>query len=322
MIQSKLLIGAAVALGLAAFAYRINVVLGALGLIVALVLAACSSFSSSTRDRARTAKPDQAPLTGSAESDRGTELADTNLAKAPEPAEPDAPAKDAAGGTCPLKHVFFDFDQTISRIHVFKQLAGWEPGVEAPCAQSERGQISRVRELNAEGNWSYDEGAGEVVHVQEGDSWSCCALGGPARVQEFRKLCDQLQNAGVRLTIITKGYVGVVQYILAEEGLRDFFEAVYGLLGNAYGETEYDAQHRDPSPYEGSQATRLQSNKAYLINALMEQEQIEESEAVLVEDDVAEVQSVRGLCRGVFVAARQGVGEAEMRELREMAGLV
>ncbi|CAE7199262.1 DESI1 [Symbiodinium sp. CCMP2592] len=38
----------------------------------------------------------------------------------------------------------FDFDQTISKIHVFKQLAGWELGVDAPQALSERQKISQV----------------------------------------------------------------------------------------------------------------------------------------------------------------------------------
>ena len=61
--------------------------------------------------------------------------------KSAPPAKGTAPAapKPAAmqqeqSGQRSLKQVYFDFDQTISKIHVFKQLAAWESGVEAPHA--------------------------------------------------------------------------------------------------------------------------------------------------------------------------------------------
>ena len=48
-----------------------------------------------------------------------------------------------------MKDEYFDSDQAISKIHVFKQLVGWEPGVEPPRALSERGQIHRLKLLSA-----------------------------------------------------------------------------------------------------------------------------------------------------------------------------
>ena len=84
----------------------------------------------------------------------------------------------AEGG---LKHVYFDFDQTISTIHVFKQLAGWEPGVDAPHALSERGQIQRLKMLNADLQYNYQSSKGMVVPCgagAKGSSWTACALGG------------------------------------------------------------------------------------------------------------------------------------------------
>merc|ERR1719199_2250397 len=55
-----------------------------------------------------------------------------------------------------VKCVFSDFDQTISRCHVFKQLGGLERPMEKnfvpqPFAKSERGQISKIGVLNALG---------------------------------------------------------------------------------------------------------------------------------------------------------------------------
>ena len=47
------------------------------------------------------------------------------------------------------KVVVFDFDQTISQLHVFKCLAGWEARAlfPAPYAASEVGQIRRLLDL-------------------------------------------------------------------------------------------------------------------------------------------------------------------------------
>ena len=91
----------------------------------------------------------------------------------------------AQGG---LKHVYFDFDQTISTIHVFKQLAGWEPGVDAPHALSERGQIHRLKMLNADLQYTYQSSKGMVVPCgagAKGSSWTACALGGLMFLQDL-----------------------------------------------------------------------------------------------------------------------------------------
>ena len=81
-----------------------------------------------------------------------------------------------------MKHVYFDLDQTISKIHVFKHLAGWEPGVEPPRALSERGQIHRLKLLNA-ARYNFQTSSGQVVACApgaQGASWTACALGGAA----------------------------------------------------------------------------------------------------------------------------------------------
>ena len=89
--------------------------------------------------------------------------------------------------------MYFDFDQTISKIHVFKQLAGWEPGVDAPHALSERGQIHRLKMLNADLQYIYESSNGMVVPCAagaKGSSWTACALGGLTEIFATRGSCD------------------------------------------------------------------------------------------------------------------------------------
>lgn len=220
-----------------------------------------------------------------------------------------------------MRHVFFDFDQTISRIHVFKQLAGWEPGVAPPHALSERGQICRIDALTTVGPWVYDVPAQRVVEASSGATWASAALGGPGRVQQLRRLFAALRASGVKMTIITRGYVGAVQRVLAEDDLLVYFDAVHGSLGNFYGENLFDRQHSQPTSFDGAASSALAGSKAQLIASLLWQEGLSEPEAMLVEDDSDELESVNGICRGLFVVARSGITEFDMDRIRDMLTL-
>ena len=96
--------------------------------------------------------------------------------------EPKVPVAKAVKPDALVKHVYFDFDQTISKVHVFKQLAGWEPGVAGQHALSERGQIHRLKLLNDSSQYQYQPN-GHVMPCPAGakgaSSWTAGALGGP-----------------------------------------------------------------------------------------------------------------------------------------------
>ena len=222
------------------------------------------------------------------------------------------------------KHVYFDFDQTISRIHVFKQLAGWEPGVAPPHSQSERGQIHRLKMLNDAGQYVYSASSGHVVACPPGapggGSWTSGALGGLQRVEELRSFFSGLKASGAKVSIITKGNVGACRYLMEHEGLLHFFENVFGMVGQFYGESEYDKANQEPSPLEGTAENELRDSKADLIRSLMAKEGLAESEGVLVEDDPAEIASVAEVCRSVFVSDRKGMTARELDELRKLVG--
>ena len=139
-------------------------------------------------------------------------------------------------------------------------------------------------------------------------------------MEELRGFFSDLKAAGAKLTIITKGNVGACRFLLQEEGLLGFFEKVYGMLGQIYGESEFDQENNQPSKLEGSPDCQLPDTKANLIQALMSQAGLSTDEAALVEDDAAEIASVKGICRSVFVSERKGMTARELQELRSMVG--
>ncbi len=98
----------------------------------------------------------------------------------------------------------------------------------------------------------------------------------------------------LKLTIITKGNVGPCRFLLQEEGLLGFFEKVFGMLGQFYGESDFDQANKQQSELEGTSDCQLPDAKAKLI-----QEGLGTGEAVLVEDDPAEIASVKGICQSV-----------------------
>jgi hypothetical protein len=207
---------------------------------------------------------------------------------------------------------------------VFKILAGWEKAsVQPPFALTDRGQISKVTALIAEGpRWSWDENRGIIaVAPSSGETWTRAALGGKARVEMLSSLFADLRAKGVQLTIITKGYVGAVRKLLLEEGLLDNFDRVIGFTEKFYGENDYDKLNHEPSKLEGEPDSALQVSKAEFVWAVLQREGLHMSQAVLVEDDPAEIASVQQpqICRDLFVSKRQGMTAAEMDSLRRLA---
>ena len=146
-------------------------------------------------------------------------------------------------------------------------------------------------------------------------------LQGPERVGQLGSFFSSLKASGVRLSIITKGNVGACRYLLEHEGLLQHFEQVFGMLGQFYGESDFDRANPEPSSLEGSSDCELRESKANLIRGLMSRESLTVEEACLVEDDAQEISSVQGICRSVFVTERRGMTESEMKVLTRLAGL-
>merc|ERR1711972_1253679 len=73
--------------------------------------------------------------------------------------------------------------------------------------------------------------------------------------------------------------------------------------------------------FEGDSNCALLQTKANLVQMLMTREKLKKTEAALVEDDIAELMSVKGICRQVFVERRRGMTMGEMDRIRKYAGL-
>jgi len=215
--------------------------------------------------------------------------------------EQDSMVDDGALVQLPMKRIFFDFDQTIARCHVFHMLSGnaceSDRSVSPPFAETERGQIYKIEALNNEGTrWVYDDARHRIVLDESGgDMWTRAALGGAWRVEALKSLFAYLRAQGIVLTIITKGYVGAVNKLLEAEDLLEYFDMVIGMLGDYYlkgsmrESSEYDRSNRQQSSLEGKKECALTSLKADCIRSFLEREGLQESQAVHVDDDPAEI---------------------------------
>merc|ERR1719253_381633 len=121
---------------------------------------------------------------------------------------------------------------------------------------------------------------------------------------------------------MTKGYVGAVKKMLSEEGLLHHFDSIVGIIGKHYGDSDYDVKC-PMSRFEGKAESALKTSKADYIYEVLKSEKLKGLQAVLVEDDPAEISSVRQphICRAIFVRKQRGMMDAEMNRLRALAGL-
>jgi phosphoglycolate phosphatase-like HAD superfamily hydrolase len=224
------------------------------------------------------------------------------------------------------KIIFFDFDNTTTKIHVFAQLQDF--------AVTERGQIRKLEELNqSEQNWVFNDQAGfsARVEVKTGSDrlhWSTAALGGPDGVKDLRNFYKALKAEGVPIFIITKGFVGAVRKTLEAENLLEYVEKVIGFTGLYPGRTETDfdknsVERPDCAGKSDSDLTRYRS-KADFIQKELERRGLTAEQAILVEDDPEEVKSVEEatpkICRGKLIRERKGMTRPDMKELLEMVG--
>lgn len=183
-----------------------------------------------------------------------------------------------------LEIAMFDFDQTLSREHVFSTLSGdgFNPfRVGEPAARSPYGQISKL--------------------VKESHKYNALwAFGGSDRIAALRDMLERLRMRGVKMMICTLGYPCVVRKLLEEAGLLRYFgwagvPSVVGMADLAYAEawTRYDHQARHEFRFAAvrSDDEVLKVPKVKLLDQLLQLEgkrmqmDLPLSAGVIVEDD-------------------------------------
>mmetsp|Transcript_134908 Transcript_134908/g.419204 ORF Transcript_134908/g.419204 Transcript_134908/m.419204 type:complete len:302 (+) Transcript_134908:88-993(+) len=214
----------------------------------------------------------------------------------------------------PLRLAVFDFDQTLTTVHLFNALAGDEPSwrLPPPHATTESGQLVRLSELEA------------LPEFRSQGGLALAAFGGSERVSSLHGLLRQLTSAGVECIICSKGLVGPVRKCLDHVGLLAFFSKVYANVGGAYGSLLYDRQLPpgavgQDSRYLGSpDLADWQNNKQALISRCLRERGLHGSEAVFVDDQPSEVESLRNVCPTVHVQSQRGIGPRELELLRSL----
>jgi phosphoglycolate phosphatase-like HAD superfamily hydrolase len=214
-----------------------------------------------------------------------------------------------------VKLFVFDFDLTISCIHVFKTLSGWDKKgalVEPPHCMTEVGQIARIQELDKKPNFQSNGGFSKMV------------LGGDERLNALRTLFKELKASGAELILCTKGLVGAVNKILEDTNLADCFSMVYGRSGSTYGHTSYDkaaAQEKDANRKRlcSTEDQSEWTSKDVLCDTLMQEKGLKWEECILVEDDPDETEAAEGVCRTMLVDDSVGMQKDDMVALVNLA---
>jgi len=212
--------------------------------------------------------------------------------------------------------IMFDFDLTLSSIHVFKSLAGWYKNgpIQAPYALSEIGQTIRSIELDK--------------HFEDG--FAQFALGGHRRIRALRKLFERLRAEHCELLVCSKGLVGPIRKILHDADLLQFMAAIYANVKTDYGSNDFDdscLQRDIPhnvdsflASTEGNQGGSYAryGGKEKLMALLLRERGLSQKNGILVEDDEVEIEKARKICRTQFIGGENGMTNEHMDELVHM----
>jgi phosphoglycolate phosphatase-like HAD superfamily hydrolase len=210
-----------------------------------------------------------------------------------------------------LKLAVFDFDSTLTSFHVFASLAGCATSpnnqkleVFPPYARSERGQISRLRALDADAHW----GPGE---------FALQAFGGPSRVAQLHHMLKELHNRNVECVVLSNGMLGVIRDCLRRVNLSPYFSDVVANTGFSLGSTDYDYSlpFSADAPENGEYRV---INKIEHLRAWMRDKRLNAHQVVCIDDESHTVGSMQSVCRTIHVASDIGIQEREIQLVSSM----
>jgi len=219
--------------------------------------------------------------------------------------------------TRPRLLIMFDFDLTITVIHVFKTLAGWEgsPDLAGRCSATELGQMRLIDELDGEDAYRKKGGFSKVV------------LGGVERIERVRWCFSELRKLGCKLVVTTRGLVGPTRRVLRDAHLLEFFDEVYGRADEAYESscTDYDHAVKESQPTANElqllskDVNRDWETKLDLLARLMADGHVGFDETFIVEDDAQEIQDCSSIARTLFVSEARGMTDDHLLKLTSAA---
>eukprot|EP00397_Hematodinium_sp_SG-2012_P056553 GEMP01069901.1.p1 GENE.GEMP01069901.1~~GEMP01069901.1.p1 ORF type:complete len:347 (+),score=70.34 GEMP01069901.1:41-1081(+) len=205
--------------------------------------------------------------------------------------------------------IMFDFDLTISTLHMFKALAGWEPKgpIRPPFAISEVGQTVKAFQLDKTCKGGF----------------ASYSLGGPDRIRHLSAFFSDLRKENCELVVCSKGLVGPIRKVLHDANLLQYFTCVYAFTKTDYGTLEFDDVHVNNPPEEvkqfigGGEYSQFGGKEKLMVH-LLEKRGLPKEAGVLVEDDINEIEKASSSCRTLFVDSSQGMMPAHMHKLVHM----
>ncbi len=210
--------------------------------------------------------------------------------------------------------IVFDFDMTISSVHAFRQLAGYDNEkhqqiVTAPFAATEAGQLRKLNEM----------------HDSELQKFMKAICGSKSRIEMLASFLHYLTDVcGCTLVIGTRGNINVVSALLERAGLRPFFTEVAGKAGLDYSAiSEYDRMANDLDSIRPSSRSRKWNSKGVLMKGLL-LKYPKGKFSVFVDDDEREVNSVKTsiTTTPVFTHHVKGDGGLQESDMKEIAQYV
>eukprot|EP01062_Namystynia_karyoxenos_P011651 TRINITY_DN14188_c0_g1_i1.p2 TRINITY_DN14188_c0_g1~~TRINITY_DN14188_c0_g1_i1.p2 ORF type:complete len:507 (+),score=135.56 TRINITY_DN14188_c0_g1_i1:181-1701(+) len=186
--------------------------------------------------------------------------------------------------------VLFDFDQTLSTIHLYHRL--WQEIQEAP-----EDDVPEIPDMDLQ-MWALRTFFGEQAQFEG-------IFGGPARCQELKSELGQLAALGAKLGVVSFGFTEVVREALQRLGVAECFDQS-AIIG-------FDHPYSQKAPQD--------STKSGVVEMLRSQfGDVPADETLLVDDDVANlVQCQRKkppTCATLWIYDRKGIQKDEWDRIR------
>lgn len=245
-----------------------------------------------------------------------------------------------------LKLILFDFDQTLTVVHVWKLLAGCEPegqnGVEVspPYSRTQLGQMARLNRFITPEN-------PRGLH-----DFALLVFGGTRRVEAMQQILSGLHERSIEIRICTRGFVGAVKMLLQAVDLLKYFPTVHGVVDVPYDDyLPYDIEIMDRSlsnrlavvanclgcscvssrpvrkgfienemlALRGRTRDGQWGLKRTLVNELLSERQWPRDAILLVDDDPMELDGAQ--CSTLLVSERSGLTREQWLQIGEMVGV-
>jgi len=190
----------------------------------------------------------------------------------------------------------FDFDQTISIVHMFHILFG-------QGCPSEPLQVAAIQDPS------------KVSTTDDPVAFCEALLGGSARVERLRHVLETLHKSNVELMICTFGHCDAVRELFVTLKMDHLFTRIFGngvfkknTDKNVNGEREFCKKYPLPP-----------TSKMGVMAALRQELELSYDQTLFIDDDKNNILMCQGVCRTMYIPKREGLTEEMLQALEDLA---